>query len=224
MKNLTLFGALLILSTINPSYAIAQRDDSKEIAKKIAGLRIVDHLDKVDRNDILRNDQAFSNCRVATITNENKFIKSDIGADSIDFITPLDGVDDFPLVIRDINEIGDSLVVNTCPSDSTPLIINGFRYTSIHRVTTKDRPQYLSISKICSRHTNYPMSKVIVSINGLTLLKDITSYKIAERYIQRVDCVKTTDIEGFTGDFVLIKIYTKTPMNLQRNVMRLGKD
>ena len=196
---------------------------SEDLQKRIESLQIVDHFGMEDGEMTFVDDKRFSNRTTAFVVNDNEFVKSDIGIDSIQTRESLNDEKDYPVVIRNVNSHGDSLVVLAPPSESSPLYINGVRYTSLTRATVSGNPRLLTIPEICGRYTDAPMSKTVVSINGLTLLKDVDSYKMAERYILRVDVVSSGDIENCEGNFVLVKIYTRTPMNVKRNIMRLGE-
>ena len=194
----------------------------ENLEKRIAELEIVNQLDKDGIEMPFEDDIEFSKKSVAWIINDNIFIKSYIGIDSVKAVNSLFKEEDFPLVIRKINTNGDSIIVNSPPSPFSPLVINGISYSSLAHATVCGTPKMLTIPEICHKYTDMPMSKTVVMVNGITLLKDISSYKIAERYILRVDVVSSKDIEGCNEDFTIVKIYTRTSINKKRQIMRLG--
>lgn len=199
----------------------AQENLAKPLPEPLPELAVVENFATAEMR--FEDDKAFSESSVAWIINDNEYVKSRIGIDSIGTCVRLLKKEDFPLVIRNINSCGDSLVVHEQPSSSSPLYINGVRYDGLIRATVSDNPRLLSIPEICRKYTDAPMSKIAVSVNGVTLLKDVASYKIAERYILRVDVVSSKDIENCDSDFTMVKIYTRTSINQKRLIMRLGQ-
>lgn len=217
MKRYCFFFAIII------GIFYAHKVCAQEIFEKhIAKLEIVNQLDKDGIEMPFEDDIEFSKNSVAWIINNNIFIKSNIGIDSVKTVNSLFKEEDFPLIIRKINSKGDSIIVNAPPSPSSPLVINGISYSSLAHATVCGSPKMLTIPEICHKYTDAPMSKTVVLVNGVNLLKDIASYKIAERYILRVDVVPSKDIEGCVEDFTIIKIYTRTSINKKRQFMRLG--
>lgn len=215
---------ILLAATCSLCYASmlkAQVDVAAPLHDPIHELVIGDHPDPEAAEMPFEDDRRFSEHAVAWMVNDNEFVKSRIGLDSIEASQDLFKAQEYPLVIRNINASGDSIVVLAPPSSASPLVINGFKYTSLSHATVSGKPRMLTIPEICREYSDAPMSKTIVSLNGITLLKDIASYKIAERYILRVDVVPSSDIENCDGDFTIIKIYTKTAINRKRNVLRL---
>lgn len=198
----------------------AQEDLKQPIQLPFSKLEIVDNFATIVPP--LEDDIEFSMSSVAWIINNNEFVKSRIGLDSIETCVCLYKEDDYPLIIRKINSQDDSLVVNVPPSSLSPLCINGVYYDRLIHADVSGNPNLLTVPEICRRYTNTPMSKIVVSVNGVILLRDIASYKIAERNILRVNVVSSKDIEGFNEDFVIVKIYTRTSINKKRQIMRLG--
>lgn len=215
---MNLLFAFIGIFYVNKSYA------QDLFTSYISKLEIVNHLDSEGMEMPFEDDMSFSKSPVAWIINDNIFIKSRIGVDSIEICKSLYRKEDYPLVIHNINMRGDSIVVQSPPSPSSPLCINGISYNSLAHATISGHPHLLTIPEICSRYTDVPMSKIAVLINGVNILRDIASYKIAERYILRVDVVSSKDIENCDGDFTIVKIYTRTSINKKRQIMRLGSE
>ena len=211
----------IVLLSLYSFYVQGQNIDKSSIKDLV----VVDGFNITDRNWMeFVSDSKFSERHYAILMNNNEFIKSDIGInkDSIDNESA-SIVINYPIIIRNINDNHDSIIVRERPSFKKPVIINGHKYYGFLKVYSKSKMQLVTMADIKRLYALDGTIPCIFMINGITLIKDILSYKIDKKFILRVDIVKSKEIESLSNidDFYIIKIYTKTDDNKKRCIIRL---
>lgn len=180
-----------------------------------------------DKNDFdFLTDKEFNNEYYVVVLNDGTLVKSLIGfnMDSVS-MEQTNFVGQFPFVIRDIHQHGDSLIVSKDPKDS-PLQINGRTYKRIFRINYPNNCHLISLDDI--RKTYFPQTEdapCMYMVNKFFLMNDLASYKFDKDFILKVEMLESTDFDAFKQAplFHIIRIFTKTRENLknQRASMRL---
>lgn len=205
----------------NPLYSQVPKDLKSEdsiLQEKISHLKIVAHLGSDDQNLIeLMSDSAFAERNSAAIlVNDNEFVKDPIGInlDSIkleDFLF----VEDYPIVVRKINNRNDSIVVEKKPSSY--IVINGQKYYRFYKVKKKSF-ELLTMDDVKQNLGIKKQDDCIFMIDGFILLRDIPSYKIDKSNILKIELLQSRDIESIRAskNIYIIKIFTRCRSNLER--------
>ena len=220
-----IFFCICLLGLCNPLYSQTFKDSKSEdsiLQEKISHLTIVDHMGSDDQNLIeLMSDSAFAERNSAILVNDNEFVKNPIGIDmnSIDK-KDWEFVQDYPIVVRKINNAYDSIVVEN--PNSYPVVINGQKYYRFYKIKNK-KFELLTMDDIKQNLGLKKQDDCMFMINGFILLKDVPSYKIDKSNILRIDLLKSKDIESIRAskNIYIIKILTRWKSNLERNFSRL---
>ena len=224
-KTKKIFLCICLLDLCNPLYSQTFKDSKSEdsiLQEKISHLTIVDHMGSDDQNLIeLMSDSAFAKRNSGILVNDNEFVKNFIGIDmnSIDK-EDWEFVQDYPIVVRKINNAYDSIVVEN--PNSYPVVINGQKYYRFYKIKNK-KFELLTMDDIKQNLGLKKQDDCMFMINGFILLKDVPSYKIDKSNILRIDILKSKDIESIRAskNIYIIKILTRWKSNLERNFSRL---
>ena len=220
-----IFFCICLLGLCNPLYSKTSKDSKLEdsiLQEKIPHLTIVPHMGSDDQNLIeLMSDSAFAERNSAILVNDNEFVKNPIGIDmnSIDK-KDWEFVQDYPIVVRKINNAYDSIVVEN--PNSYPVVINGQKYYRFYKIKNK-KFELLTMDDIKQNLGLKKQDDCMFMINGFILLKDVPSYKIDKSNILRIDLLKSKDIESIRAskNIYIIKILTRWKSNLERHFSRL---
>ena len=224
-KTKKIFLCICLSVLCNPLYSQTFKDSKSEdsiLQEKISHLTIVDHMGSDDQNLIeLMSDSAFAKRNSGILVNDNEFVKNFIGID-MNSIDKEDWVfvQDYPIVIRKINNPYDSIVVEN--PNSHPVVINDQKYSFFYKIKNK-KFELLTMDDIKQNLGLKKQDDCMFIINGFILLKDVPSYKIDKSNILRIDLLKSKDIESIRAskNIYIIKILTRWKSNLERHFSRL---
>ncbi len=162
-------------------------------------------------------DKEINRTPYAVLIDGNRFVGNAIGinVDSVTYVRK--SADRYPLVIRDINGKGDSVVVSQDPQQQ-PVVINGQEYTGLWFLQLKNAKdvRLLSLPQIREKYFPDLQGPCLFMIDRFVITGNVENYKVDENFLYRLSVVPSADISSLQGgpQFSVVRIETRRTANI----------